>query len=352
MVKPMSFGAACCAVALAACSPSGPPVHVSAVDLYAAYLRNAPAADEQYRGHRLIVDGVSGGIDSEPDGYALTLMPGVRVHLDATTGGTNLFQQVAVQCDDVTFVDAVLNLAGCTILESLGPSKATGSGSSSALEELPATSDNPVPDRLSAAFEAATGHQTAFKATEEDGEFTVTPLELIQLPFGVALLTERKQKDGCHACEGAVGISYLSEHNGKFSVLRNWPRAIEGSGFGHPPKWHITKEFTRYPAIYAETSYMFHGDRGETVSLVELQPSGPMTSDPISTAGSNEGTIEGNYPPPCIYTGHIADVQKDQSFDVRFSGSMTGKEHYVKRGGKFVAVTEADSGPECKSGAS
>lgn len=103
-----------CLAALA-CSPPGPPVHVSAGDLYASYLRNAAVADQQYRGRTLVVDGMSGGIDKEGTRYVLTIVPGIRAHLGSRTEGANLFQRVVVRCSGIASQDGNINLEGCVI---------------------------------------------------------------------------------------------------------------------------------------------------------------------------------------------------------------------------------------------
>ena len=103
-----------CLAALA-CSPPGPPVHVSAVDLYASYLRNAASADQQYRGHTLIVNGMAGGIDKEGTEYVLTIVPGIRAYLGSRTEGADLFQRVVVRCSGITSQDGNINLEGCVI---------------------------------------------------------------------------------------------------------------------------------------------------------------------------------------------------------------------------------------------
>lgn len=337
---------------LSACSPAGPPVEVSAADLYAAYLKNAPAADQQYRGHTLVVTGISGGIDSDGSGYVLTLVPGVRAHLGSDTGGANLFQRVTVRCRSIKFVEAALNLGGCEITSATAQEAGEGNAASSALATEP-----PVPtsdlsggsgaEALDEAFKAATGHRSAFKTDEDGNQVTTRPLRILSLPFGQVLLTERRIKDGCHSCFGAIGVYYLSEQAGKMRVTHSWPNAVEGWGWGAPPtKWRVTDEFTAYPAIYAEGGYMYQGLSGTNATLTELRPSGPTTSERIDLGSSDEGQV-GDEGVACVYNGEIVNIQRDKSFDVQFSGSTNETAHYVKKNGKFVLAPEPKADGAC-----
>lgn len=338
---------------LAGCSPERSPVEVSAADLYAAYLKNAPAADKQYRGHTLVVTGVSGGIDSDGSGYLLTLVPGVRAHLGSETFGADLFQQVTVRCQSIKFVETVLDLGECKISSVTAQEAGKQETPSSApAREPPLSSSNlngsSSDEALEAAFDAATGHRSAFITEEEGGRVTTRPLKILFLPFGQVLLTERKIQDGCHACTGAMGIFYLVRTGDRLGVTGRWPKALEGSGFGSPPSnWRITYEFTQYPAIYAETGYMAQGEEGELATITELTPRGPVTSDPISLHYSDAGTIADNERPACVLDGAITNVRKNRSFDVRVSGSVAGTDSYRKRGGKFALVSNAPNGVVC-----
>jgi len=207
--------------------------------------------------------------------------------------------------------------------------------------------------RLADAFEAATGKRATFEAREGDDVVTTTPLRIVDLPFGPALLTKREIKDGCHACTGAIGVYYLNEANGKTTVTGRWPKAVEGWGWGAAPDdWSLTSDYTANPAIYASGGFTGQGITESSATLTELRPEGPITSDVIGTGFSNGGAVtdDGDGPAPCEVTGRIANIQRDQSFDVVISGSVTGVDHYVKKGGRFVATDKIDWGIPCDSG--
>jgi hypothetical protein len=99
-------------IAIAACSPAGPPIQVDAGDLVGAYLSNAPAADSRFRGHTLVVTGISGGVDSS---NTLTLIPGVVASLRDDASRVGFGNSVTVKCDSVSAEENAVHLSGCTI---------------------------------------------------------------------------------------------------------------------------------------------------------------------------------------------------------------------------------------------
>jgi hypothetical protein len=203
-------------------------------------------------------------------------------------------------------------------------------------------------DRLADAFEAATGHRSAFSKREGGDVVSTKPIRIIELSFGPALLTKREIKDGCHACTGAIGVYYLKEEGGRTTVTGRWPNAVEGWGWGAAPaEWHITEKFTAYPSIYASGGFMGQGVVMESSTLTELRPEGPTTSDLIGTGFSDEGAIVDDERTPCIVEGKISNIRRDRSFDVIVRGSVKGVDHYVKRNGKFVATSKLDWGVPC-----
>ena len=203
-------------------------------------------------------------------------------------------------------------------------------------------------EALVAAFKAATGHAKAFTAVGESGRETTTPVRILDLPFGQALLTSTEIADGCHACSGALGVYYLERTNTGYAVKRSWPKAMDGWGWGAPPKgWTVTERFTTNPALYAEGGYTGQGITCGSASLVELRPEGPVSSDLINLSFSNGGnvdeetkmTFEGD--PARDVEGKIADVQKDRSFVVRVTGKERFDERYVWTGAKYKRTVKA-----------
>lgn len=203
-------------------------------------------------------------------------------------------------------------------------------------------------EELAEAFEAATGHRTTFKSVEDGQAVTTAPIEIVQLPFGPALLT-RNQGGDFHAAEGSIGVYYLKKDGGSISVVGSWPKAVTGWGWGKPPEdWSITYRFTDYPAIFASGGYAGMGIATASSSLTELRPEGPTTSDLIWTGFSNEGA-GGNEQSVCAVSGKITSIRKDRAFDVVMSGSLNAVDHYVKRHDRFVSLSNLDHESPCPS---
>jgi hypothetical protein len=206
-------------------------------------------------------------------------------------------------------------------------------------------------ERLADAFQAATGHRAQFTRTVGGEAVTTTPIRLVELPFGPALLTRREIKDGCHACTGAIGVYYLRENGNVTTISSSYPNAVEGWGWGAAPtEWQLTTRFTATPAIYAEGGYTGQGITMSSATITELTAKGPVTSDVIGTGFTNAGAITDDDPRQvCDVDGKIANIVKDRSFDVAVSGSISGRDRYIKREGRFVAVKKADWEMPCPS---
>jgi len=191
-------------------------------------------------------------------------------------------------------------------------------------------------------FEAATGHDEPYQVAREDGEATIVPVEIVELPFGKALLTEEEVIDGCHVCAGALGIYYFREEAGKIVVTGRWPRAVKGWGWGKPPAWQLTRKFTSLPAIWEAGHDMHIGIESKGASLTELRPGGPARSDPIDTSHQDDGAPDPNGRGTCSVRGQIVNTRPDVGFDVQLTGDVTAVDRYRKRNGRFVAVSKVD----------
>jgi hypothetical protein len=207
----------------------------------------------------------------------------------------------------------------------------------------PTPSPTPSPvvtaeQRLADAFLAATGHRGAYDDAREGGQARVTPARLLDLPFGPVLLAEAEIPDGCHACTGSLDIYYLAEEGGRFAVRGRYRDAVHGAGFGAAPDWAMTDRFTANPAIWEEGGYTAQGYTATGATVTELAPSGPATSDVIRTGYGNAGAVGEDSDELCEVKGTVANVVRDRSFDVVFTGGRPLTLRYEKRGGRFVAV--------------
>jgi len=204
-----------------------------------------------------------------------------------------------------------------------------------------AARSRPSAERQSDAFLAATGHRSAFTVVRDGEVITTSPVRILKLPFGLALLTKAEIKDGCHACKGALGIHYLKLVRGHVSVAKSWPEAIEGWGWGAAPRdWYMTDKFTRYPAVYSSGGYTGQGITESSAFITELRPDGPVTSEVIHIGYTNEGAVDESR--ACTVKGKITNIRRDRSFDIVVTGSVHAVHRYGKRNGKFVAISKVD----------
>lgn len=178
----------------------------------------------------------------------------------------------------------------------------------------PAVTSQTPAERLTQAFEAATGHRRPFNQTVKGEEYSVSPIKIVALPFGPALLVKREIEDGCHACVGFLGVYYLREDQGQSIVTASYPEAVSGWGWGAAPsEWQVTDRFTAYPAIYASGGYSGQGITVSSAAVTELRPDGPSTSDVIGLGYSDAGAITDDNPRPgCELEGKITKVVKDR----------------------------------------
>lgn len=135
---------------------------------------------------------------------------------------------------------------------------------------------------------------------------------------------------------GTLGLFYLRETPGpKFEEVRRWPDAVAGGTMGNPPQWKIRTDFADRPVIEATGGGVWQGYGCDTTTLTELTASGPKLLATFASGYSSEGA-EGDAGQ--IYDGTIVNVVRGRSFDVRFTGTRTITEHYVRKGAEYVRV--------------
>lgn len=221
---------------------------------------------------------------------------------------------------------------------------ATDAAAAVATPTVPAIASLPEGEQLRLASLAALGF-TGSRTRKEGTQAVTTKAErLVQLPFGVALLTSTARPDACHACAGFVGVYYLKDEGGKFKVTGKWPEAVSGWGWGNVPEWRLSGEYTANPAVVASGSDGNQGYFCGGTSITELTAKGPITSF-IATSATNDGAVDpdsgtdmgGN--PLKSLEGKIVGVQKGKSLQVKVTGTDSFTESYVMKGGKFVLTS-------------
>jgi hypothetical protein len=213
-----------------------------------------------------------------------------------------------------------------------------------ATEAVPAIASLPEGEQLRLASIAALGFSGS-RTRKEGGQVVTTKAErLVQLPFGLALLTSTARPDACHACSGHVGVYYLKDEGGQFKVTGKWPQAVSGWGWGNVPDWRLSNDYTANPAVVASGTDGNQGYFCGGTTITELTAKGPVTSF-IATSATNDGAVDpdtgtdmgGN--PLMNLDGKIVGVQKGKSLQVKVTGTDSFTESYVMRGGKYVIAS-------------
>jgi len=211
--------------------------------------------------------------------------------------------------------------------------------------DVPALSSLPLDEQLRLASLAALGFEGS-RTRKEGTQLVVTKAErVLNLPFATVLLTTTERPDDCHACAGHVGVYYLTDSGGEYTVKGRWPKALASWGWGATPDWKISTAYTSNPAIVAEGGYTGQGYSCGGMNIIELTPKGPVESEVIALSRSNAGAVDpetGTTPggePLRALTGTIVNVQKGRSLQVRVSGDEEFTETYVMKGGKFVRTS-------------
>lgn len=157
--------------------------------------------------------------------------------------------------------------------------------------------------------------------------------------FGPVLIVEGSGEPYPPAL-GTLGIFYLREVAGpKFEEVRRWPDAAVGSIMGNPPQWKIRRDITDRPVIESTSGGVWQGYACDSITLTELAPGGPRALVTFDSAYDDSGAegADGQR-----YDGAIVNVVRNRSFDVRFSGTATIIEHFVRKGARYERVPAAD----------
>lgn len=204
----------------------------------------------------------------------------------------------------------------------------------------------PMAEQLTVAFQAAFGKAGPATRTIEGDTLTYRPKRLLWLGDIAVLVSTGKNRNECHACTGALSIHYLRPAGAGFKVIKSWMRAAGNGDWGTATdKFSISQEFSRYPVIITEDSSGGQGYVCGAMEMVELRSEGPSKWDAIPNIYSdvgNKGEEEGSE-----INGAVANVRKDVSFDLVFTGDDSFIEHYERRGNKFVRTSSGSKLPTC-----
>jgi hypothetical protein len=203
-----------------------------------------------------------------------------------------------------------------------------------------------APEQMARAFSAAFGNAGQAGLQVAGRTIVYRPGKLIWVGDRAILISPGAATENCHACAGTLAVHYLAAAADGFQVTGSWLDAVNGAGWGAPPKWRLTGAFTQFPAIFEQGGSTGQGCTSASATLTELGPSGPVQSGPIRMAYDDSGAAVGDDANNPVQ-GRIANVQKDLSFDVVYSTNQPFTESWVKQGGRFVLQGGPTRVPSC-----
>lgn len=195
-------------------------------------------------------------------------------------------------------------------------------------------------EQLARGFEAAFGSRgeavlsVASDGSDEDVRYA--PGRLIWPAFGPVLISEGKVQDPAHASAGKVAVHYLKPAGDRFQVARAFPAAIATGSNGQVARWSLNPRFSNWPVIAAEGGGTGQGYSCAWLTLTELRPEGPVKVAQVPLLYDDKGAKEDGT--GRAIQGKILNINKNQSFDVVYSGSRAFSEHYVRGPGGYAVA--------------
>ena len=203
--------------------------------------------------------------------------------------------------------------------------------------------DRAIREQMLAAFKTAFGEPAPAKLQTGDAIRVFRPTRLVWVGDRAILLSEGTNVSDCHSCTGALAIHYLTPVGQGFRLTGSWPDLVQGAGWGGPPQWKMSTEFTSNPAIVDEGGFTAQGCTSGGLMITELRPNRPVQSGLVRTIMSNES----GYGDPDQIDGHIKNIRREHSFDVVYTGTRSFVEHWIYRGGRFVLDGGPSKMPQC-----
>ncbi|MBB5711649.1 hypothetical protein [Sphingomonas xinjiangensis] len=157
--------------------------------------------------------------------------------------------------------------------------------------------------------------------------------KLIDTPFGPVLLRHGHNPDAGHSEPGIIAAYYLRAEGDRFALVNSYPDAAVSGSFGNLTRWSVSGAFTGLPVIVVEGGGTWQGCTVGLTDLIELRPIGPAPIASITTTFDTSGMTEAKGE---AYEGTLTDVHRDSDFTVRYKGTDSFAERYVRRGNRFV----------------
>jgi hypothetical protein len=253
----------------------------------------------------------------------------------------------------------ILGIAGLLLAIAAGLYFGRSSGADDGIIDLPIPTENEaaesnlveakaLPDvralaseeQLARAFEAAFGSRgEAVLPVSSDGAdeaVRYAPGRLIWPAFGPVLVSEGKVQDPAHVSAGKIAIHYLRPAGDRFEVARAFPAAVSTGSNGQVASWSLNPRFSDWPVIAAQGGGTWQGYTCSWLTLTELRPDGPARLGQIPLVYDDTGAREDGT--GRSIEGKILNINKNESFDVVYSGSRRFSEHYVRGPGGYAVA--------------
>ena len=189
------------------------------------------------------------------------------------------------------------------------------------------------------AFEAVFGGGAREIRVPDEAVYTYDKGKVVWTEFGPILIAEGTGDEPYPVALGTLGIFYLRELAGpKLEVVRRWPDAVVGSIMANPPQWKIRQDITDRLMIESTAGGVWQGYACDSTTLTELTPDGPKSLVTFDSHYDSSGAVEDGAQ---TFDGAIANVVRNRSFDVRFTGTRTVTQHFVRKGAGYVRVPAA-----------
>lgn len=205
-----------------------------------------------------------------------------------------------------------------------------------------------VPAGTPAAFEAAFGRAPRNETVRdvEGSAFLFVPLTLIPLADGrVALVSTGSSECSGHACSGVNAVHYLRGDKARYAVDGEWMNVGASGTYGNPARrWGWSDAITGNPVLYTEGGGVWQGYACTYAALTELTPAGPVEIASIPVYYSSEGALDTGGE---TLAGEIAAAKKGYGFTVRYGGSRSFTEHYVRSADGRYEVRGGTKVPGC-----
>ncbi len=228
-------------------------------------------------------------------------------------------------------------LAGCDMVPEKPPAKAPKHRATPAAVASPTPAALTPAERLAAARKAVPAEKNGRYVFGKDDK-------LLDTPFGPELLRHAHVEDAGHGEAGVIAVYYLRESGDGFTLAKAYPEAVTAGSFGDLADWSVSPAFAKMPTLVVEGGGTWQGCTVAFAELVELRPDGPATVASVPMVYDDSGMVEES---PQSLEGEITDIVQDRSFTVRYKGTRSFAERYVRRGDRFVPEGGESQVPGC-----